>query len=744
MAVNLSPVGGVAAQFFDNSGNPLSGGKLYSYAAGTTTPATTYTSSNGSTAHSNPIVLDAAGRVPAGGEIWLTDGINYKFVLKTSTDTLIATYDNITGINSNAVAYSNQQEIQTATAGQTVFTLAISYQPGTNSLSVFVDGVNQYGPGAQYSYVETDANTVTFNSGLHVGASVKFTTTQQQGAGAVDASQVSYDPPFTGSVATNVEAKLAQTISVLDFGADPTGTTDSSAAILAAALATSTSGQALYFPAGTYLGKNLFIYPNTTWFGDGHASVIKLPNSASSGDVIVKNKNCGTDINGSDAAVPGDNNILIKDLAFDGNNTNQANQNSLIYWRRVQFSRIVGCKFFNSSGLAFDGCNAIDSNVIDGNLFQNNYGNDIRILWVSNRNIITNNTIIGANLPVVDGGQNAAVYNDAIIISAQNVTASVNFNCAENIFANNVVKGKIVGLRLDGAFETIVKGNIFGSQTGATLITQQTGTFFCDGLEIVSNSITCESTTANGGLVFTAAKRVEIVGNAIYSQTLPPIYIGASSENGTMVISANNIAFTAAQDTADCIYILDGAGTSIVGNNLLYGRNGINVPQPSVGVELRGLNIQSNEIVGCKRAGITVGNNGAGRVIRDLTIKDNVISGCATKAANTYDSIFVEQSGGTIADVYIDGNVTFDYDTNTRDHVRLSGTIDNVVVEPNIKAKGLNGTLVTGYYNAAPGSGTWYAGQRIYDFSPSSGGVEGWICTVSGTPGTWKTFGTVS
>ena len=77
MAVNLSPVGGVAAQFFDNSGVPLSGGKLYSYAAGTTTPVATYTSSNGLTAHSNPIVLDAAGRVPAGGEIWLTDGINY-------------------------------------------------------------------------------------------------------------------------------------------------------------------------------------------------------------------------------------------------------------------------------------------------------------------------------------------------------------------------------------------------------------------------------------------------------------------------------------------------------------------------------------------------------------------------------------------------------------------------------------------------------------------------------------------
>ena len=48
MAVNLSPVGGVGWQFFDNSGAPLTGGKLYSYAAGTTTPQATYTTSAGS------------------------------------------------------------------------------------------------------------------------------------------------------------------------------------------------------------------------------------------------------------------------------------------------------------------------------------------------------------------------------------------------------------------------------------------------------------------------------------------------------------------------------------------------------------------------------------------------------------------------------------------------------------------------------------------------------------------------
>jgi hypothetical protein len=236
MAVNLSPYGGVGAQFLDNSGNVLTGGKIFTYAAGTTTNQATYTTSAGNIPHSNPIILDASGRVPSGGEIWLTDGLSYKFILRDANDVLIATYDNVTGINSNFVNFTNEQEIQTATAGQTVFNLvSTTYQPGTNSLSVFVDGVNQYGPGAQYAYIETNSTTVTFVNGLHVGALVKFTTSQLNSSGAsVNAAQVSYDPPFTGAVATNVEVALSRTISVDDFGADPTGIADSYAAIQAA------------------------------------------------------------------------------------------------------------------------------------------------------------------------------------------------------------------------------------------------------------------------------------------------------------------------------------------------------------------------------------------------------------------------------------------------------------------------------------------------------------------------------
>lgn len=98
MAVNLSPVAGAAQQFFTNSGAPLSGGLLYTYAAGTTTPQATYTTAAGTTANSNPIVLNSAGRLDS--EVWLTSTLTYKFILKDSGGVTIATYDDIPGIGS--------------------------------------------------------------------------------------------------------------------------------------------------------------------------------------------------------------------------------------------------------------------------------------------------------------------------------------------------------------------------------------------------------------------------------------------------------------------------------------------------------------------------------------------------------------------------------------------------------------------------------------------------------------------
>lgn len=136
MAVFLSPIGGAGWQFFDNNGVPLAGGLLYTYAAGTTTPQTTFTSSSGNINHTNPIILNSAGRVP-GGEIWLNLN-SYKFAIYTSTSVLIATYDNIYGIGATPF------QIQNFTGdGATVnFTLATT-PTSENSTFVYINGVYQ-------------------------------------------------------------------------------------------------------------------------------------------------------------------------------------------------------------------------------------------------------------------------------------------------------------------------------------------------------------------------------------------------------------------------------------------------------------------------------------------------------------------------------------------------------------------------------------------------------------------------
>lgn len=137
MAVYLSPIGGAGAQFFDNDGNILAGGKIYTYIAGTSTSKTTYTTLTGNIAHANPIVLDSAGRVPTG-EIWLSPGL-YKFVINSSTDTLIATYDNISGIGAPIYQVQNF----TGTGSQTVFTLSNS-SLGEDYTLIYINGVYQF------------------------------------------------------------------------------------------------------------------------------------------------------------------------------------------------------------------------------------------------------------------------------------------------------------------------------------------------------------------------------------------------------------------------------------------------------------------------------------------------------------------------------------------------------------------------------------------------------------------------
>jgi microcystin-dependent protein len=98
-------------QFTTTAGAPLIGGKLYTYAAGTTTPLASYTDSTGATANTNPVILNVRGEAA----IWL-DPASYKFVLNDENDSLIWTADNLGGLNISP-AFTGVPTAPTATGG---------------------------------------------------------------------------------------------------------------------------------------------------------------------------------------------------------------------------------------------------------------------------------------------------------------------------------------------------------------------------------------------------------------------------------------------------------------------------------------------------------------------------------------------------------------------------------------------------------------------------------------------------
>lgn len=110
-------------QAFDANGNPLVGGLLYSYVAGTTTPTQTYTNSSGLVANTNPVVLDARGEA----SVWLGSG-GYKLVLHDATDSPIWSVDNIYGYATSGDLTQLTDELLSA-AGSAL----IGYQQNTSS-----------------------------------------------------------------------------------------------------------------------------------------------------------------------------------------------------------------------------------------------------------------------------------------------------------------------------------------------------------------------------------------------------------------------------------------------------------------------------------------------------------------------------------------------------------------------------------------------------------------------------------
>ena len=173
-------------QFFDDNGDPLSGGKLYTYAAGTSTLKATYTTAAGTIENTNPIVLDAAGRAA------LFISGSYKFTLTDSNDVLVRTTDNIIAFTATGEASSAYFEAFSGDGSTTVFTTSEDLGTDEKLIMVYVDnGLQEHGTNGTFA---TDTGWTkgagwTIGSGVATAAGALSTAISQSAGVTINAGQ---------------------------------------------------------------------------------------------------------------------------------------------------------------------------------------------------------------------------------------------------------------------------------------------------------------------------------------------------------------------------------------------------------------------------------------------------------------------------------------------------------------------------------------------------------------------------
>ena len=224
-------------RFMDDDGNPLAGGKLYTYRTGTSSNKATYSDADG-TQNANPVTLDADGYA----DMWLDDDEPYRFRLETSAGVLVWQRDNMSSASGS---------VSRSVANIAALKLITGSSTATTIINVSCYATAGDGGGGQFWW--DSASTAADNGGTIIQAT-GFSTGRWMRV---------YNAP--------IDARW--------FGCKGDGSTDDYAGLAAASAAA--VGGALYIPEGNYYVTNTIpLYSKTTYYGDGQNSTVITQTSA--------------------------------------------------------------------------------------------------------------------------------------------------------------------------------------------------------------------------------------------------------------------------------------------------------------------------------------------------------------------------------------------------------------------------------------------------------------------------------
>lgn len=557
---------------------------------------------------------------------------------------------------------------------------------------------------------------------------------------------------------------------VIDFGADPSGVSDSTSAIQDA-IDSLTSGVVL-FPPGTYIvSAKLVLKSNVSLSGNNATITYTVPYEDDQGFLTDNN-----------VAIE---NVTVSGLVFDGNGT----------WTSTPFANPYGGG--NSVGFT-------------------NGQRGIRLDNASTKNIVVkNNVFTGLEQGFYSGACTNVIITDNIFETIG--TAAINTSCQFSTIANNVIRGVLGnqtnagvtsiaasqfadGIYFYGAKNVSVTGNIIENCIRIGVVLEGDGVTLCSNISISGNSLknfnSCRGTEFNAA-IWSEGGKTDYTCSAT----------GNVCDNTSAVAGTNNS------------YGILGTRLTMTGNT---------ITAFDLGITSKELRAFSNTIQNCGQSGIQLGgqlagqtsalignhisNNGACGIlipqsrgtiyINGNTIVDN---GQTTANPQNYSGIAIERyyndqkviiAGNTFISSADEGDTTgqlraitgvaggdFTRTTDwiTNNQFIYTGTFttpypDNLKVEPcsfgydntagtifkytlmPVQGNNLDGKMrqpfgdgdsdgypyLVGYATAIPVSGTYRQGDYILNSLQTSGQPFGWVCTTEGTPGTWKIISTVS
>jgi hypothetical protein len=379
-----------------------------------------------------------------------------------------ATTGNPEAVSATDVIASGAFNVYNFTGDGTTVAFVLGIAPiSENNTQVYIDGVYQ-----QKNTYTVSSTTLTFSAAPPNLSTIEVMVVTALPVGATTASQVSFTQAGSTS-GRNVQLKLQESVSVLDFGADSTGVADSTAAIQSAF---NSGANGVFFPSGTYLVNNVSTVNNLTITGSG-SSILKLFGAAT---VAIRSV--------------GDN-VSISRLSFDLDDvTNSIGIND----GGGESVSIQNCKFYDHTIALNINSTGNQIRFIDNEVFGGGYGVLVNSSASGSDLIISNNTFDGR---WVGAGTPNLVNRDAIEINLP----SGNFpyiNISDNVIRNydSGSASSGFGIGVAGGKHVSISNNVVNNCGQQGIHVEDDSRFVSIIGNVVSNSGSGTNTPANEGI----------------------------------------------------------------------------------------------------------------------------------------------------------------------------------------------------------------------------------------------------